>query len=445
MLSLPIPHPQRVDLQKAGLFSVADVCSATIADLRRILGVSEDVARGIHAAAGGDAVSRATVPSAPASAATSPALLSSLPDAFSLNGVSAWDLLRKKQSLTPIVTFSHSLDRLLSGGVPRGCITEFCGTPGVGKTQIAMQLCVNASIPAHLRGIDATALYMDTEGSFSLPRIRQMAAALVAFQQSRTPPDASCAVVGDPPTSLPPSQSATVESVLQRIDYCRMHDLTEQLAMVHCLGTYLSKHPRCKLVVIDSVAFHFRHSFTDSNFSTRTKLLTATAQKLAECAERYDAAIVLINQMTTRFSAAEKAGGDAGAHLVPALGDSWGHACTHRILLEDRTSRRSGQMGNGQQPRRTERMASILKSPFLPTERAFFQITGDGVRDVPTQDDGPEQTTKDDACSDISGERPDPASTDGDWLDYHDGDGDEEQQLQEQMRREAKKRKTGTE
>lgn len=48
----------------------------------------------------------------------------------------AYDLLQQEQSSGSIVTFCEQLDDMLGGGVPVGKITEFCGAPGIGKTQI---------------------------------------------------------------------------------------------------------------------------------------------------------------------------------------------------------------------------------------------------------------------------------------------------------------------
>ena len=50
--------------------------------------------------------------------------------------VTALDLLQTVNSQQPVVTFSEQLDTLLAGGVALGKITEFCGAPGAGKTQI---------------------------------------------------------------------------------------------------------------------------------------------------------------------------------------------------------------------------------------------------------------------------------------------------------------------
>ena len=34
------------------------------------------------------------------------------------------------------MTFCVCIDEMLGGGVPLGKVTEFCGAPGIGKTQI---------------------------------------------------------------------------------------------------------------------------------------------------------------------------------------------------------------------------------------------------------------------------------------------------------------------
>ena len=48
---------------------------------------------------------------------------------------SAFDLLQEEEQETHIVTFCAALDEMIGGGIPLGKITEFCGGPGMGKTQ----------------------------------------------------------------------------------------------------------------------------------------------------------------------------------------------------------------------------------------------------------------------------------------------------------------------
>ena len=46
------------------------------------------------------------------------------------------DMLQEPRLQQYIVTFSEQIDGILGGGVPLTRITEFCGAPGIGKTQI---------------------------------------------------------------------------------------------------------------------------------------------------------------------------------------------------------------------------------------------------------------------------------------------------------------------
>ena len=49
---------------------------------------------------------------------------------------SALAMLQDEACQQSIVTFSQELDSILGGGVPLTKITEICGAPGIGKTQM---------------------------------------------------------------------------------------------------------------------------------------------------------------------------------------------------------------------------------------------------------------------------------------------------------------------
>ncbi len=53
-----------------------------------------------------------------------------------IGGKSALDLLMKEETIKRVVTFSQSIDEMLEGGVPVTKVTEVCGPPGIGKTQL---------------------------------------------------------------------------------------------------------------------------------------------------------------------------------------------------------------------------------------------------------------------------------------------------------------------
>ena len=46
-----------------------------------------------------------------------------------------------------IITFCRAIDIMLGGGVPIGQITELVGLPGIGKTQMCIQLALNVQLP----------------------------------------------------------------------------------------------------------------------------------------------------------------------------------------------------------------------------------------------------------------------------------------------------------
>lgn len=56
-------------------------------------------------------------------------------------------VLQQQQQQTPGISLSaSSLDSMLQGGVKPGTVTEFYGVPGVGKTQLGIQLAVNVQV-----------------------------------------------------------------------------------------------------------------------------------------------------------------------------------------------------------------------------------------------------------------------------------------------------------
>ena len=163
----------------------------------------------------------------------------------------------------------------------------------------------------------------------------------------------------------------------------------EQLAAVQNLASIIEANPRIKLVIMDSVAFHFRHGTSD--FGQRTRLLTSMAQQLNDLAHRFNCAIVLMNQMTTRVDkgqgAATGAGGSGGtARLVPALGESWAHAATHRLQLfwsvrSESAEDWAGLDVNGINGIKATRHARLIKSSSRASGIVDYDVCTLGIRD----------------------------------------------------------------
>ncbi|XP_022619642.1 DNA repair protein RAD51 homolog 3-like [Seriola dumerili] len=261
--------------------------------------------------------------------------------------LTALELLQKEEETRSIVTFSSQLDAALGGGFPIGKITEICGVPGVGKTQLCLQLAVDVQVPQCFGGVGGQVMYIDTEGSFLLERVIDMATAAVRH----------CSLLVEDDEQRVAMTTFTVETILSDIFLVRCNDYMELLAELHLLPDFLLNHPRVRLLVIDSVAFPFRQ-FDD--LSQRTRLLQGLAQQLVAMAYRHHVAVVITNHMTTRLQGSQ-------SQLVPALGENWGHAPTTRLLLQWAGS---------------QRLAAILKSPGHVDTTIQYQISSDGFRDA---------------------------------------------------------------
>lgn len=270
----------------------------------------------------------------------------------------AYDLLQQEQSSGSIVTFCEQLDDMLGGGVPVGKITEFCGAPGIGKTQIGMQLAVDVQIPDEFGGLSGEAIYIDTEGSFIVERVVDVADAAVKHMEHVV--QSSDMEETERSLQTEAMKKFQVENILSKIYLFRCHDYMQLIALSHVLPDFLMEHSKVKLIVVDSIAFHFRHDFDD--LALRTRLLNGFAQSFIKMACENQLAVVFMNQMTTRVKTPQL----GQSHLIPALGESWGHASTIRIVLYWEEN---------------QRFANLYKSPSRQEMTVPFQITEDGVRD----------------------------------------------------------------
>jgi RAD51-like protein 2 len=337
-----------------------------------------------------------------------------------------------------IVTFCRSIDALLGGGVALAELTELSGAPGAGKTQLAMQLCVDARLPAAYGGVEGEAVYVDSEGSFSPERCLDMAESLVrhvrrsAERRARggsgsggSNSAADGGGNGGSSGSLLPSWF-NPSTILDGIHVIRVHDMAAQTCAIRNLAALLRSRREngtpVRAVVIDSVAFHYRASphhgheagvngSNSNSYGSRTKSLTRLAATLSDLAREHDVAVLAVNQMTTKVGsgAADQnyhnrgtgsigggrtddviggglgGGGDiansSSSRLTPALGESWSHSTTTRLLLTQLNGG-SSSTGNGGESIDVRR-CRLVKCPHKATGVADFQVNGSGIRDVP--------------------------------------------------------------
>ncbi|XP_063239920.1 DNA repair protein RAD51 homolog 3-like isoform X1 [Bacillus rossius redtenbacheri] len=173
---------------------------------------------------------------------------------------SALDIWQEECSLGSVVTFCKELDDALGGGVPLQSVTELCGAPGSGKTQMCLQLCVDVQIPRCCGGVEGTAMYIDTKSGFTPSRLADMATAWAEHCRAAY------------------SREVTVDELLRGVSYVATHDVTQLMAALHLAHRRLRDDPQVKLLVVDSLTFPFQYSAANS--LGKTRLLSVAMDKL---------------------------------------------------------------------------------------------------------------------------------------------------------------------
>ena len=248
--------------------------------------------------------------------------------------ITAKEYYERRRSISIISTGVKALDELLDGGIETQAITEFIGEFGAGKTQLCHQLAVMVQLPPSRGGLGASALYVDTEGTFRPERI-------VAMAEYR---------------GLDPSEA------LDRIVYARAYNSDHQMLIVDEAKKIIEEHD-IKLLIVDSLVGHFRAEYPGrENLAARQQKLNRHISQLMRIASVYDVAVVVTNQVI--------AAPDVffGNPLRPAGGNIVAHGCTYRVWI------RKGKEG--------KRIARIIDSPKHAEKEAVFLISEEGVVDI---------------------------------------------------------------
>jgi DNA repair protein RadA len=239
-----------------------------------------------------------------------------------------------RKNIDRIATGSQELDDLLGGGVETGSLIEFFGEFRTGKTQIMHQLCVNVQLSKEKGGLEARALYIDTEGTFRPERIIQMSEGL----------------------------DLDYQKVLKNIVFGRAYNSDHQILLVK-EATNLIKEKNIKLIVIDSLIGHFRSEYIGrGTLATRQQTINSHLHDLLRLCDIYpNLAIVVTNQVQAKPDVFY------GNPLQAAGGNVVAHGSTIRVYL---------RKGKGEQ-----RVAKVVDAPHLPEGEAVFSIVENGITD----------------------------------------------------------------
>lgn len=190
------------------------------------------------------------------------------------------------QGANVVSTLNDDLDRALGGGVPVGCITEFAGESGAGKTQMMLSLCLAVQLPSP-RGLSKKALYISTEAALATRRLSQMMASNPVLQ------------------SYEAEERPSLDNILSTIT----PDLESQDHILEVQVPVMLQRHNIGLIIMDSVAANYRAEFErqgshGSNMAARSAELVRLGALLRDVARRYNVAVVVANQVADRFAPA---------------------------------------------------------------------------------------------------------------------------------------------
>ncbi|KAL3530641.1 hypothetical protein ACH5RR_009963 [Cinchona calisaya] len=265
----------------------------------------------------------------------------------------------------------NGLDSALCGGIPFGVVTELVGPAGIGKTQFCLKLSLLASLPLSYGGLDGHVVYIDTESKFSSRRMIEIGV-----------------------NSFP--ELFQIEGMAQkmagRILVLQPASLTEFSESLEKIKAFLLQH-HVKLLVIDSMAALVSGECGQGHY--RQHPLGWHIAFIKSLAEFSRIPVVVTNQVRCHsgdesfqysfqvqsISENQEYPTTFDSHLVAALGISWAHAVSIRLVLESR----SGQ-----------RFIKLAKSSVSPPVAFPFTITTSGITlldDYGVEMSGPEINT----------------------------------------------------
>lgn len=200
------------------------------------------------------------------------------------------------------------------------------------NSQICHTLCVLVQQPHGEGGLDAGAVYIDTEGTFRPERIAEIAEA----------------------------RDMDPEKVLSRITVARAYNSAHQELIVKELGRVIEPN-KVKLVILDSAVAHYRAEFLGrGTLAERQQRLNRFMHQLLRTAEIYNIAVVVTNQVQ---AAPDSFFGDptrpTGGHVVA-------HTSTYRIYLRKAAK---------------NRIARMVDSPYHPERDTVFVLNEKGIDD----------------------------------------------------------------
>jgi DNA repair protein RadB len=231
-----------------------------------------------------------------------------------------------------VSTGSYDLNKWLYGGYEKGIITMIAGSPGSGKTNMAiLAACSQAKK-------DNKVIFIDTEGGFSPDRVKQ--------------------IVGE-----------NYEDILKNILLMSPSDFEEQKKFFTTLNNQLKKE-QISLIVVDGMAMLYRLELGDAReegdetIKDVNREVARQMKLLAEISKNQDIPVIVTNQVYRGYQSEEdwKNGVERETNIVG--GDLLQYWSKCIIELKNERGRRK---------------AILKKHRSLPEKELGFEIRNEGI------------------------------------------------------------------
>jgi DNA repair protein RadA len=251
--------------------------------------------------------------------------------------VAGEDLIKQYKERQHLTSGTQALDTLLGGkGFETQKVYEIYGLEGTGKSNLLHQLICTAYLPPDEGGLGAGAIYIDTEGTFSIKRVQQ-----IAPRFGIDPDEISRNILrAGPPTS----------DVLLYL----CENKLEQMA--HQTGA--------RLFCLDSIATHFRAEYGSErqHIPERQQKANKVIHALKRVAQQANGVAILTNQAT----------GDPtgiGRGYKHSMGIVVGHESQVRLRISVKSTAEG------------LRKVVVEKALDLPPDQCIIKITNQGFVD----------------------------------------------------------------
>jgi RAD51-like protein 1 len=284
-----------------------------------------------------------------------------------------------------------SLDRQ-GGGIRVGTVTEVVGRAGAGKTQLALQLIVMAA------KYNQGAMYIDTENKLILDRLREMIAQRFQIDDR----EKQNSTFHDGIHHFANNNSNKEEDYLngnschaQQFSFKQPSDVLKNMTVKQPNSTeelfkvleqaeeeilhrnQLATFP-VRLLILDSIAAPIKRDFGSDAAPQRAAAIFSIAQTLKRYADQLHLAIVVINQVGLDNNQTSSARRYDQVAVRAALGTSWHHCVSTRLLLEHEVDPHRDGGDSSNQVRRL----SVVKSNVAAFSTMHFEVKSMGIVEV---------------------------------------------------------------